>query len=92
MTGHIDLGQIVTSLILLAIGWGVRRTYFMISGFVDNVHENAFVLNDTTEVVDQHSISLVEAGLLKNATIKKLHLGRRSGDPTFIVVDKKAQL
>lgn len=83
---HLDLGQIITSLLLAGIGYGLKQVYNLFSGFVEKVHENEATLDMTAEMVDRHSVSLMRAKLLE-PPVKRMHLGRRVSDRDIFVID-----
>lgn len=88
---HLDLGQIITSLLLGGIGYGVKQVYNLVSGFVGRVHQNETVLDNTTEMVDRHSASLLRAKLIESP-VKRVHFGRRESDRNIIILDDDIHL
>jgi hypothetical protein len=87
---EVNLGQVLVTGALTALGWGLRKIYKAavhaverVSRFVDRVHENDELLEVTTTVVDDHSQALVDAGIMSDPIVR-LQPRRRHTDPAVI--------
>lgn len=88
---HLDLGQVITSVLLAGIGYGVRQVYSLAAGFIGRVHQNETVLDSTSEMVDRHSVALLRAKLIETP-VKRVHFGRRTTDREVIAFDEEIHL
>ena len=80
----IHLGDLITMVmggILTAIGWGLRKTYYSIAGFVRRVEGIDQRVEDTAIVVDEHTDALTRSGIVDGAAMPKLSKRRRRDDP-----------
>lgn len=88
---HLDFAQLITSVLLAGIVYGIKQVHSLISGFINRVNDNETTLDATSEMVDRHSVSLVRAKLL-DAPVKKVHMGRRTGDRAIFIVDDEIHM
>lgn len=90
---NVDLGQILVTGALTAVGWGLRKIYKSavhavgrVTQFVDGVHENGALLEATTAVVDDHSQIMIRKGFTDGPVVV-LNRRKRSTDPAVFTKD-----
>lgn len=73
----VNLGQLLVTGAVTALGWGLRKIYKAavhaverVSHFVDRVNDNDDLLEATTTVVDDHTRALIEADLLQAPVVR----------------------
>jgi hypothetical protein len=89
----VNLGQVLVTGALTALGWGLRKIYkasahavVRVTEFVDRVNDNDDLLGATTAVVDDHTLILLKAKMLKPPVVR-LQRGRRQNDPAVFTED-----
>lgn len=89
----VNLGQLLVTGAVTALGWGLRKTYKFgvhaferVTHFVDRVNENDELLEATTTVVDDHTRALIREGLI-DAPVVRLQRRKRHTDPAVFTKD-----
>jgi hypothetical protein len=83
----VNLGQVLVTGALTALGWGLRKIYKaavhavgQVTHFVERVNSNDELLDVTTTVVDDHTRVLIKEGLI-DVPVVRLQRRRRITDP-----------
>jgi hypothetical protein len=89
----VNLGQLLVTGAITALGWGLRKTYKFgvhevgrVQAFITRVYENDELLAATTMVVDDHTQALIKADLLRGPIVR-LQQRKRATDPAVFTKD-----
>lgn len=91
----VNLGQVLITGAVTALGWGVRKSYKFIAhqadrvvAFIDRINVNDELLEATTTVVDDHTQALLDADIIQGPIVR-LQRRKRSTDPAVFTKERR---
>lgn len=80
VTSEVNLGQLLITLVLSLLGWGLRRGHRAIIGHLRRINSIDDRLEVVAERVDEHGDILIKAGWMKGGVWKPVSHRRRESD------------